>query len=76
MPSPGIAQVGDMGGRHLASAPTLPACPPRPPCPAHTSQPLPPCAGANWVDPPKRERKRVASYAENEFYRMAMQVKM
>lgn len=29
--------------------------------------------GANWVDPPKRERKRVASYAENEFYRMAMQ---
>ena len=30
--------------------------------------------GANWVDPPKRERKRVASYAENEFYRMAMQV--
>ena len=33
-----------------------------------------PPAGANWVDPPKRERKRVASYAENEFYRMAMQV--
>ncbi|KAL4443678.1 hypothetical protein ABPG75_011415 [Micractinium tetrahymenae] len=29
--------------------------------------------GTNWVDPPKRERKRVASYAENEFYRMAMQ---
>jgi SWI/SNF-related matrix-associated actin-dependent regulator of chromatin subfamily A member 5 len=29
--------------------------------------------GANWVDPPKRERKRVASYAENEFYRIAMQ---
>ncbi|EFN58004.1 hypothetical protein CHLNCDRAFT_34395 [Chlorella variabilis] len=29
--------------------------------------------GANWVDPPKRERKRVASYAENEFYRMALQ---
>lgn len=26
------------------------------------------------MDPPKRERKRVASYAENEFYRMAMQV--
>ncbi|KAL4447228.1 hypothetical protein ABPG77_007261 [Micractinium sp. CCAP 211/92] len=31
--------------------------------------------GANWVDPPKRERKRVASYAENEFYRMAMQAR-
>jgi hypothetical protein len=29
--------------------------------------------GANWVDPPKRERKRVASYAENEFYRIALQ---
>ncbi|PSC72801.1 chromatin-remodeling complex ATPase chain [Micractinium conductrix] len=29
--------------------------------------------GANWVDPPKRERKRVASYAENEFYRASMQ---
>ncbi len=28
--------------------------------------------GANWVDPPKRERKRVVNYAENEFYRAAM----
>lgn len=42
--------------------------------PARTSAPPPAHAGANWVDPPKRERKRVASYAENEFYRMAMQV--
>lgn len=29
-------------------------------------------AGANWVDPPKRERKRLVNYAENEFYRQAM----
>lgn len=28
------------------------------------------------MDPPKRERKRVASYAENEFYRMAMQASL
>ena len=28
-------------------------------------------AGANWVDPPKRERKR-ANYNESEFYRQAM----
>ena len=28
--------------------------------------------GSNWVDPPKRERKRVVNYAENEFYRQAM----
>lgn len=32
------------------------------------------CAGANWVDPPKRERKRVVNYAENEYYRQAMKV--
>ena len=48
------------------------------PLPSLRSPPLPPAhtlpgAGANWVDPPKRERKRVASYAENEFYRMALQ---
>lgn len=30
--------------------------------------------GANWVDPPKRERKRVVNYAENEYYRQAMKV--
>ena len=29
-------------------------------------------AGSNWVDPPKRERKRVVNYAENEYYRNAM----
>ncbi|GAB4816506.1 hypothetical protein N2152v2_003552 [Parachlorella kessleri] len=28
--------------------------------------------GANWVDPPKRERKRLVNYAENEFYRQAL----
>ncbi|KAL6767714.1 hypothetical protein ACKKBF_B36355 [Auxenochlorella protothecoides x Auxenochlorella symbiontica] len=27
--------------------------------------------GANWVDPPERKRKRVVSYAENEFFRQA-----
>jgi HAND len=31
-------------------------------------------SGANWVDPPKRERKRVVNYAENEYYRQAMKV--
>ena len=41
------------------------APPPRPPRP-----PRPP--GANWIDPPKRERKRVASYAESEFYRISL----
>ena len=30
------------------------------------------CAGSNWVDPPKRERKRVVNYAENEYFRQAM----
>ncbi|CAL5219362.1 g1181 [Coccomyxa viridis] len=29
-------------------------------------------AGSNWVDPPKRERKRVVNYAENEYFRQAM----
>lgn len=29
-------------------------------------------AGHNWVDPPKRERKRVVNYAENEYFRNAM----
>ena len=29
-------------------------------------------AGANWVDPPKRERKRMVNYAENEYFRQAM----
>ena len=29
-------------------------------------------AGSNWIDPPKRERKRVVNYAENEYYRNAM----
>ena len=57
-----------MHANHVCSGsnprPSPPACPPA--C-------LPARAGANWVDPPKRERKRVASYAENEFYRMAMQ---
>ena len=35
---------------------------------------LPACwsAGSNWIDPPKRERKRVVNYAENEYYRNAM----
>lgn len=28
--------------------------------------------GHNWVDPPKRERKRVINYAENEYFRQAM----
>lgn len=28
--------------------------------------------GSNWVDPPKRERKRVVNYAENEYFRQAM----
>ena len=28
--------------------------------------------GSNWVDPPKRERKRVVNYAENEYFRNAM----
>ncbi|KAK9820501.1 hypothetical protein WJX72_011031 [[Myrmecia] bisecta] len=28
--------------------------------------------GHNWIDPPKRERKRVVNYAENEFFRQAM----
>ncbi|KAK9812302.1 hypothetical protein WJX73_000685 [Symbiochloris irregularis] len=28
--------------------------------------------GHNWVDPPKRERKRVVNYAENEYFRNAM----
>ena len=32
----------------------------------------PRCAGSNWVDPPKRERKRVVNYAENEYFRQAM----
>lgn len=46
------------------------------PSPPLTRPPTPSLgAGANWVDPPKRERKRVASYAENEFYRMAMQAR-
>ncbi len=31
-----------------------------------------PRAGSNWVDPPKRERKRVVNYAENEYFRQAM----
>ena len=26
----------------------------------------------NWVDPPKRERKRVHNYSEQEYYRQAM----
>ncbi|KAL4858477.1 ISWI chromatin-remodeling complex ATPase [Chlorella vulgaris] len=29
--------------------------------------------GANWVDPPKRERKRVATYAEGQYFKDAMQ---
>ncbi|CAL8460870.1 g401 [Coccomyxa elongata] len=29
-------------------------------------------AGSNWIDPPKRERKRVVNYAENEYFRQAM----
>lgn len=29
-------------------------------------------AGAHWVDPPKRERKRIVNYAENEYFRQAM----
>mmetsp|Transcript_40687 Transcript_40687/g.90456 ORF Transcript_40687/g.90456 Transcript_40687/m.90456 type:complete len:1088 (-) Transcript_40687:511-3774(-) len=28
--------------------------------------------GNNWVDPPKRERKRVANYSESEYYKNAM----
>ena len=30
------------------------------------------CAGKNWVDPPKRERKRQVNYAENEYFRNAL----
>lgn len=50
-----------------------------------TSQPLqmtalkasltPACAhpaGNNWIDPPKRERKRIVNYAENEYFRNAL----
>ncbi|KAK9868512.1 hypothetical protein WJX84_000615 [Apatococcus fuscideae] len=29
-------------------------------------------AGKNWVDPPKRERKRQVNYAENDYYRNAL----
>lgn len=29
-------------------------------------------AGSNWVDPPKRERKRHINYAENEYFRNAL----
>lgn len=29
-------------------------------------------AGHNWIDPPKRERKRHVNYAENEYYRNAL----
>lgn len=29
-------------------------------------------AGANWVDPPERKRKRLVNYNEGEFYRNAM----
>lgn len=29
--------------------------------------------GANWVEPAERKRKRIASYAENEFYRQVVQ---
>ena len=25
--------------------------------------------GANWIDPPKRERKRVLNYSESEYYK-------
>ncbi len=35
----------------------------------------PPCAhpaGNNWIDPPKRERKRIVNYAENEYFRNAL----
>jgi hypothetical protein len=45
----------------------LPTC--THPSPHRTAPPAPrppPSAGANWVDPPKRERKRIASYAENQ----------
>jgi hypothetical protein len=31
-------------------------------------------AGANWVDPPKRERKGRINYSENEFYKASMKV--
>eukprot|EP00884_Botryococcus_braunii_P010359 jgi/Botrbrau1/19324/Bobra.0073s0055.1 len=40
----------------------------------HDPEALRALMGANWVDPPKRERKRVVNYAENEYYRQAMKV--
>jgi SWI/SNF-related matrix-associated actin-dependent regulator of chromatin subfamily A member 5 len=30
--------------------------------------------GHNWIDPPKRERKRVATYNESDYYRQAMKL--
>jgi len=30
--------------------------------------------GNNWIDPPKRERKRVATYNESDYYRQAMKL--
>ena len=30
--------------------------------------------GSNWIDPPKRERKRVATYNESDYYRQAMKL--
>ena len=31
--------------------------------------------GNNWIDPPKRERKRMVNYAENEYFRNALKAR-
>lgn len=41
-------------------------------CPLTVVQTLVLIAGSNWVDPPKRERKRHVNYAENEYFRNAL----
>ena len=60
--------------------PCLTACD-RPVCVMHPSnrRPQPRTHGLCWgvagtLEPPKRERKRVVNYAENEYYRNAMKV--